>query len=96
MLRHPVVSRLLQKRARVISDKLELQAEHTIERYRRIAASSTNVLVNPVTGLPALGGVTDGGALDNRGAETVDRHVADRGYMHPAAVGGGAGPLGGR
>jgi hypothetical protein len=42
----------LQRRARVITDKLELQAEQTIERYRRIAASSTNVLVNPVTGLP--------------------------------------------
>jgi hypothetical protein len=45
--RHPLhLSRLLQRRARVITDRLELQADQTVERYRRIAASSTNVLAN--------------------------------------------------
>lgn len=33
------VSRLLRQKARVVADRLELKADETVERYRRIAAS---------------------------------------------------------
>jgi phage terminase small subunit len=47
VLAHTAVSRLLRRKAQVRLDKLELSSEQTIERYRRIAASSTSALYHP-------------------------------------------------
>src|SRR5580693_6233841 len=52
LLHHPNVSQRLQHAAKIRQDKLELCADQTLERWRRIAGVSVASLFDSVTGEP--------------------------------------------
>jgi len=52
LLAHPVIHGHLAREAGARQDRLELQADQTLERWRRIAGVTVQALVDPVTGEP--------------------------------------------
>jgi hypothetical protein len=52
LLAHPVIHGHLAREAHARQDRLELQADQTLERCRRIAGASAAELFDPVTGIP--------------------------------------------